>query len=57
MPWRSLGSSRAMVFTRVRPEGRWVYPWSLGSLGCALGVVGFIRGRCVNSGAPWGSLR
>ena len=28
---------------------------SLGSLGCALGAVGFIRGRCVHSGAPLGS--
>ena len=31
--------------TRVRPEGRWVHPVSLGSHGCALGVVGFILGR------------
>ena len=32
--------------------GPWVYAWSLGSLGCVLGVVGFIR---VNWGAIWGS--
>ena len=39
----------------VRPGGRRVHPGSLGSLGRALGVVGFIRGNWVNWGAPWGS--
>ena len=29
------------------PWGRRVHPGQLGSLGCALGVVGFIRGRSV----------
>ena len=43
-------------FTRVRPGGRWVHPGSLGSLRCALIIVGFIRGRLVHSGSPWGSL-
>ena len=73
-PWRSFGvggftrvrSSVVVGFTRVRPGERWVYPGSLGSLRCALGivvfipglvhsmrVVGFIRGRWVHSGAPW----
>ena len=40
----SLGSSGVDVFTRVRPEDHWVHQGSLGSLECALGVVGFIRG-------------
>ena len=38
----------------MRPGGRQVHPGSLGSLMCALGVVGFIRGRWVHWGAPWG---
>ena len=62
----SLGSSGVVEFTRVRPGGRWVHlqslgpwhsPWkSLGSLGVALRVVGFMRGRWVHSGSPWGSF-
>ena len=49
--WVPLGS-----FTRVRAEGRWVHLGSLGSHGCAFGVDGSIRNRCVHSGDPWGSL-
>ena len=37
-------------------EGRLIHPRSLGSLGCAMGLVGFIRGGWVHSGVPWGSL-
>ena len=43
------------MFTWVRPGGRRDHPESLGSLGWALGVVGFIRGRRVHQGAPRGS--
>ena len=53
----------------MHPWGRRVHPGSLDTLGCALGVVGFIRGslRCalgfvgssnvclVHWGSPWGS--
>ena len=42
--WWSLVSSKFFGFTRVHSEGGWVHPWCLGSLGCAVGVVGFIRG-------------
>ena len=61
------GSFRFVGFTRVRPAGHRAYLGSLGSRGfalgvveldkrrCALGVVGFIQGRWVYSGAPWGS--
>ena len=44
-PSGSVGSSRCVEFTRVLPSGRWVHPESLGSLGLAMGVLGFIRGR------------
>ena len=40
--------------TRVHAEV--VHPVSLGSLGFALGVVGFIRDLFVHSGSRWGSL-
>ena len=40
----------------MRHRDRWVQPGSLGSLGCALAVVGFIGGRLVHSGGPRGSL-
>ena len=33
------------VFTGVCPGRRQVHPESLGSQGCALGIVGFILGR------------
>ena len=62
----SLGSSGVVRFTQVRAGGvgftsvraggRWVHPGSLGSVGFALGVVGFIRGRWIPSGSPWGSF-
>ena len=60
-PWRSLGSSGYVSLTRERPGGRlahacrWVHPRSLGTLGCALRVVGFIWGR-VLMGARLGSM-
>ena len=38
----------------MHPEGRRVQPVSLGSLGLALGAVGFIWGRWVHWCAPWG---
>ena len=44
-PWVSSGSFGSVGFTGVRPGGRPVHSRSLGSLGCALLVVGFIRGR------------
>ena len=34
----------------------WVNSGLLGSFGCALGVVGFIRGRWVRSGTTWWSF-
>ena len=52
--WGSLGSSWLFGFTRARTGGRRVHPCSLGSLGYALVVVGFIRGRWVHSGSQWG---
>ena len=39
----------------LRPGCRRVHPGSLGSWGCALGVVRFIRVLWVDWGAPWGS--
>ena len=56
MPWEWLGSSGVVGFTRVCTGNRWVHPVSLGSLGCALGVVCFIRGSRDHSCAPKGSL-
>ena len=38
----------------MHPRCRRVRPGSLGSLGCALGVVGFIRGRWVHLVRPGG---
>ena len=35
----SLGSFRVVGLVRVRNWGRWVHSVSLGSFGCALGVV------------------
>ena len=46
----SLGRDRVR-FIRVRPACLLVHSCSLGSYGCAMGVVGFIR---VRSGTPWG---
>ena len=41
--WGSLVSSRVVGFSRVCPGGLWVHPVLLVSLGCSLGVDGFIR--------------
>ena len=60
--WLYLGSSRVVGFTQFRPVFRWVLPGSLGSSGDVgftrvhTGCRGFIRGRWVHSGAPWGSM-
>ena len=45
----SLGSSEVIGFTPACPTGGWFQPVSLGLLAHALGVVGFIRDRWVNS--------
>ena len=42
-------------FTGMRPGDRPVHLGSLGSMGHALEVVGFIRGRSAHWGAPWWS--
>ena len=42
--WASLGSFGVAGFIGVRPVYRWIRSGSLGSMGCALGVVGFVRG-------------
>ena len=42
------GSFRITGFIGVRPGNRWIRSGSLGSLGCALGVVGFVRGLSVH---------
>ena len=71
-PCKLMGSSWVVGFIRTRPGGRWVhlgslgslerlvscwvYPSSLGSFGCAVGVVRFICGLLVHSRASWGSL-
>ena len=52
-----MGLSRGVRFTRIRLRGGRVHPGSFGSLGFALGVIGFIRSRWVHSGSPlwsWG---
>ena len=61
--WGSLGISGVVVFTCVRPWGRWVPLWSFGSIGFTLGIVGFALGvvrfiwsRCVHLGSCWGSF-
>ena len=51
-----MGSCGFVQLTRIRPGGSCVHPVSLGSLGFTLGVVGFIRGRCIHSGSPIVSL-
>ena len=56
-PCVSSGSSGVAAFIGVCPGGRRVHPMSLGSLGSALGVVGFIRGRWVYCGALRASSR
>ena len=42
-PWRSLCLFLDDVSIRMCPGGHWVHLWWLGSLVCALWVVGFIR--------------
>ena len=51
--WVSSGSTAEAAIDGVRPAGRRVHPVTLVSLGCALG---FIQGRWVHWGAPWGWL-
>ena len=54
----SLGSSRessgSFGVVGVRTGCHGVHS-ALNSFGCTLGVIGFIRGRWVHSGVPWGS--
>ena len=52
---RSWGSSGVAALIVVRPGGRRVRPWSLGSLWCALEVDRFVWCRWVNWGVLWGS--
>ena len=54
--WGSLGTSGIVGFTLVHSGGCSVHPGSLGTLACALGVVGFILGRLVCLRAPCLSL-
>ena len=53
-PLWSSGSFVVDNLIEVHRGGHQVYPGSLDSLGCALGVVGFIRGCGVHCDAPWG---
>ena len=61
--WGSLGLPLGVVgFIKVRPGGSSVHLGSLSSLGLALGFLGFalgvvefIRGRCVHFGSTWSS--
>ena len=46
--WGLFGSSGVVGFTQERPGDRLVHPGSLDSLGFALGVAWFIRGRWVS---------
>ena len=55
-PWGSSGSFGVAGFIGVRHRGLRVLSGSLGSLGCALGVMGFDQVRGVHRGAPLGSL-
>ena len=71
-PWGSLCLCEVAWFTCVCPEGLWVHPRSfgyfacaleslglsgvVGSLGCVMGVVGFIQCHWVHWGASSGSL-
>ena len=47
-PLLSSGSSGVTGFIVVCPGGRRVHPGSLGSFGCTLEDVWFIRGRCIH---------
>ena len=55
----SVGSALGVVgkgwVSGVRPGSRRVRSGSMGSLRCALVVVGIVRGRLVQWGTPWGS--
>ena len=53
--WRSSGLSRVAGFIGVRRVCCRFNPGYLGSSGCALIVIRFIRGRCVHRGALWES--
>ena len=53
-PWGTLCSSGVVGLTLFLHWCRWVHPGSLGSLGFALGVFGFIRVPWIHSGAPLG---
>ena len=66
--WGSWGPSNVARTIELRPGGRrvslglleyWCSPWgssgSLGSLGCAMGVLGYVLDRRVHSVAPWES--
>ena len=55
-PGGQLCSLWVVVIVRVRPGYRLVHSGSLGSLGCALGVVGFFLGRWIHSSVTWESL-
>ena len=48
----SFGSFGVVGFTGARTVDLSVHPGSFGSLGCVLGVVWFVWGRWVRSGAP-----
>ena len=48
-----MGSSRIVGFTRVCPWGHWVNPWLFGSLGFALVIIGFMRGRWIHLRSRW----
>ena len=53
VPWPLSGSFGVI---RVRRGGRQAHSLLLGTLGCTVCVVGFIRGRCLHSHTPLGSL-
>ena len=55
MLWVSSGSSGVAGFIGLRPGGRRDHPDTLGSLGCVLGVIGFILGSWVHWSASWES--
>ena len=46
-PWGSSATSGVVGFIKVCPGGRRIRPWSLSSLECTLGFIGFIKGRWV----------
>ena len=50
-PWSSSDSSEVAAFIGVHPGVGRFHPGSLGSLGCTVVVVGFVRARWVHWGA------